>query len=86
MEISQYASLLDEATRASWTRTKEEGERLSLVRSKLLQQLAQEPTKTLPILLQALEQPDLYRQTTAIEIIDLIGSPENEVAKRIHEK
>jgi hypothetical protein len=75
-----YERLLDEATRVSWTSSQEEAEGVSALRKQLFHQFAQSPAETLPILLKALQQPDIFRQSTAVEIIDVMGYPANETA------
>lgn len=75
-----YERLLDEATRVSWTSSPEESERLRPLREQLFHQLTESPTETLPILLRALQEPDIFRQSTAVAIIGELGYPANETA------
>src|SRR5579863_1083463 len=79
-ENHMYEQLLDEVTRVSWTSSPEEGERLRSQRDQLICQFTQSAAETLPILLKALQESDLFRQTTVIEIIDVMGYPANEPA------
>jgi hypothetical protein len=80
MESNFYETLLNEAARVSWCGSQEESDRLRPQRERLLQQLAQSPHEAIPVLLKALQESDLYRRTTAIEVIDSIDYPANEPA------
>jgi hypothetical protein len=64
----------------SWTKNKEEAERLQSSKDHLFRQFSQSAEEALPILLGTLNTSDIRWAATAIEVIDFIGYPRNECA------